>query len=221
MDFLSLLCKMDLFSGFTLKDMKLLFTNDLFQINNYKKNSIIYFQLEQCVSFDIILAGQIIIQKINSNGDVLTISEFYEGDIFGGNLLFSQKNYYPMTVISKTDSTILRIKKELILKLCQENKTFLTHFLESISNKTIILTDKINTLSSKTIRECIIDFLSFENYAQNSNIIKLNMTKKELAERFGISRTSLSRELNKMRSEGLIAFDAKFINIVDNKARSK
>lgn len=41
------------------------------------------------------------------------------------------------------------------------------------------------------------------------------MSKKEMAERFGIQRPSLSRELNKMRKDGLLEYDAKTITIKD------
>ena len=49
---------------------------------------------------------------------------------------------------------------------------------------------------------------------QNSNIIKLNMTKKALAERIGVQRTSLSRELAKMREDGLIEFTPVSISLL-------
>jgi len=120
-----------------------------------------------------------------------------------------------LTVLSKTDAIILHIKKDLILKLCQTNIYFLNNFLKSISDKTLILTDKIKSLSMKTIRQCIIDFLIYESFSQNSRIIKLNYTKKELAEKFGIQRSSLSRELNKMRTIGLIEYDAHSITIIN------
>ena len=40
------------------------------------------------------------------------------------------------------------------------------------------------------------------------------MTKKALAERIGVQRTSLSRELAKMRADGLIKYDAESIEIM-------
>jgi CRP-like cAMP-binding protein len=122
-----------------------------------------------------------------------------------------------MTVFAKADATILHIKKDLILKLCQINAIFLNNLLKSISDKTLILTDKIKSLSMKTIRECIIDFLIYESFSQNSRTIKLDYTKKELAEKFGIQRSSLSRELNKMRKDGLIEYDAHSITIINIK----
>ena len=215
LEYIPLLNKIDLFKNISFDAVNSLFTKDLYEIKNYKKNSIIYFQNEKCTTFDIILKGTIIVQRIDSNGNALTISDFTIGDVLGGNLLFSHKNLYPMTILSKTNTTILHIKKDLVLKLCQNDINFLNNFLISISDKTLILTDKIKALSMKTIRQCIIDFLIYESYSQNSKTVKLGLTKKELAEKFGIHRPSLSRELNKMRKDGLIEYDARSITIID------
>ncbi|MGV8982921.1 Crp/Fnr family transcriptional regulator [Clostridium sp.] len=218
LNYILLLQKIDLFKNLSFKDIDHLFTKDLYEIRSHKKNSIIYFQNEKCTRFDIILKGTILVQEIDSKGNALTISDFSVGDVLGGNLLFSHKNFYPMMVLAKTDAVILHIKKDLILNLCQNNTIFLNNFLESLSDKTLILTDKIKSLSMKTIRQCIIDFLIYESYAQNSNKVKLEHTKKELAEKFGIQRPSLSRELNKMRRDGLINYDAHSITIVDTRS---
>jgi len=68
---------------------------------------------------------------------------------------------------------------------------------------------------ARTVTECIIEFLLYEYHVQKSTTIKLNMTKKELAEKIGVQRPSLSRELNKMRKDGLIIYDPKQITITD------
>ncbi len=160
---------------------------------------------------NIILEGEVLVQDIDLNGNVLTINKFHSKDVFGENLLFSNYNNYPMTILSKTNSTILHIKKDLILQFCQHNIQFLNNILLSVSNKK----DKVKKLSMKSIRECIVHFLISESKLQNNNTIILNKTKKELAEEFKIQRTSLSRELNKMKNDNLIEFDSKTITILD------
>jgi DNA-binding transcriptional regulator LsrR (DeoR family) len=67
----------------------------------------------------------------------------------------------------------------------------------------------------KSIKESIIEFLNYEYYSQKNKKIELHMTKKELAEKLGIQRTSLSRELNKMKKDGLIDYNASSITICD------
>ena len=56
---------------------------------------------------------------------------------------------------------------------------------------------------------------------QGSNVIKVPLSRKEMAEHMGIQRPSLSRELIKMREEGIIEFDKKTITIKDMGRLSK
>ncbi len=214
-DFISVLENTELFKNISLSTINHLFVQDSFNIKTYKKNSVIYFQNEKCVTFDIVLKGIVSVQSTDEKGNYISISDFTIGSELGGNLLFSHKNFYPMMVLAKTEVTLIHLKKDLVLSLCQSNTTFLSKFLHSISDKTLILTDKIKTLSLKSIRQCIIDFLMYESYVQKSNIIKLEVTKKDLAEKFGVQRSSLSRELNKMRKDGLIEYDAYSITIIN------
>lgn len=213
--FISLLKTIDLFKHFETDILKGLFKNDSYVIKKYKKNSIVYVQNEKCLSLDIILHGTVAVQKIDSNGNVLNVYDFTVGDILGGNLIFSKRNEYPMTLISKAESLILHIKKNMILELCKTNKHFLQEFLALLSDKTIMLTNKIKSLTMKTIRQRIIEFLLYETYFQKSTTIKLSVTKKELAERIGVQRTSLSRELNKMKKDNLIDYNVNSIAIKD------
>ena len=113
-----------------------------------------------------------------------------------------------MTVTASIKTATVTMNKELILSLCHKSTRFMEGLLHEISDKAIILTEKINAISRKTIRQCIFDFLKQEQYRQGSNVIKLTLTKKELAERLGIPRSSLGRELNKMRKDGIVEYNA-------------
>jgi len=202
-----------MFKGFKQEELLEFLEPSKYKLKQYGKEQIIHVQNEICNTMDIILDGRVAVQKIDQNGNVLTIDVFYGGDILGANLLFSKKNYYPMTVIATAGATVLHVEKELILELCQRNVNFMVSLMTAISDKTIILTDKINAISLKTIRQCVIEFLEYEYHVQKSKVIRLNMSKKDLAERLGIQRSSLSRELNKMRNDGLLEFDSQTITI--------
>lgn len=204
-----------LFKDFSQEELLKLFNENNHNIYEYEKNTIIHLQNEKCITLDFIISGDLVVQKIDENGKVLTLTEFTKGDIIGGNLILANNNSYPLTIIAKNNAVLLHIKKDFVLDLCQSNKNFLIEFLKCISDKTLILTNKIKSISLKSIRECIVDFLNYESYDQNTYEIKLNMTKKELAERLGIQRTSLSRELNKMKKDGLIEYNSKIIIIKD------
>lgn len=213
LNYMDIIKNIDLFKNVSIESINNALSHNNYLIKTYKKNSIIYFQNEKCNTLDIILSGTITVQRIDEKGNCLSINDFLAGDIIGGNLLFSHKNFYPMTILSKTNSKLLHLSKNFVLYLCQNDSMFLINFLQSLSDKTIILANKLNTMTFKSLRERILDFLTYESYSQNSNIIKLTMTKKELAEKLGVQRTSLSRELNKMKKDGLITFDTHTITI--------
>lgn len=212
-----LISSMRLFSGLGENQIKALFKGRDHAIKKYSKNEIIHIQKEQCRSLDIILEGTVTMQKLDYDGNIMTIASFDRCDVFGENLLFSTNKSYLLTATAKTDVTILHLEGNFILELCQHNKSFLIEFLRLMSDKTQILAGVIKGIARKPIRECIKEYLKYEKRLQNDDRVRLNVTKKELAERFGIQRTSLSRELNKMRKEGLIDFDRKTITILEKK----
>lgn len=179
-----------------------------FKIVSYNKNNIIHFEGEKCQKLEIILNGKVVVERIDESGKLLTISGFYKDDILGGNLLFSKKPYYPMTVSTRLPTVILEIDKDVLFELFCSNAIFLRTYLEFISDHASMLGDKIKNYANKTIRENIMSYLIYETKKQNSNHIKLNISKKALAEKMGVQRTSLSRELAKMKREGLILYDA-------------
>lgn len=182
----------------------------------YTKNNIVHFAGDLCSKLEIILAGKVIIERIDESGNLMAIAEFFSGDVLGGNLMFSKNPYYPMTVTAKQPTLILEINKDRLFQLFSDNHEFLKSYLEYVSDHTVILGDRIKHYVNRTIRESIISYLDYEHKKQNSNIIKLNMTKKALAERIGVQRTSLSRELAKMREDGLINFDSVSIELLHN-----
>jgi len=193
--------------GFYLKDGS-------FKTIAYGKNNIIHFIGEMCLKSEIVLSGKVAVERIDESGDLMTISEFYKNDILGGNLLFSKNPHYPMMITAKQPTVVLEIDKERLFKLFSNNPVFLRSYLEFISDHAMILGDRIRYYVNKTIRECIMNYLEQERQKQKSNQIQLNITKKALAEKIGVQRTSLSRELSKMRRDGLIRYDAKSIELL-------
>ena len=212
--YLELIRQIDLIKSIEPQEIDLYLTEGSCKITQYGKNNIVHFVGEVCSKLEIILSGKVVIERIDESGNLMTIAEFYGGDVLGGNLMFSKNPYYPMTVTSKDATLILEINKNRLFSLFSDNHEFLKSYLEYVSDHTVILGDRIKHYVNRTIRESILSYLDYECKKQNSNIIKLNLTKKALAERIGVQRTSLSRELAKMREDGLIEFTPVSISLL-------
>lgn len=184
-------------------------------IKNYSPNEIIHFDGDLCSRMEIILSGVVNVERIDEDGHLMTVASFSAGSCLGANLLFSSNPYFPMTVSAKSQVQIIKIKEGAVFNLCTSNEDFLKQFLQVISDHTILLGTKIKHYVNRSIREILTAFLVHESLTQKSDHILLTTSKKALAERMGVQRTSLSRELQKMRNEGLISFDATSITILD------
>ena len=101
-----------------------------FKVTSYKKSSVVHFDGERCSKLEIILSGKVVVDRIDESGNLLTISEFYNDDILGGNLLFSKYPYYPMTVLTQLPTDILEIDRETLFELSCNNPIFLRTYLE-------------------------------------------------------------------------------------------
>lgn len=187
----------------------------LIRKTDYCEGKVIHFDGDQCNSIDIIIRGKVVVERIDDSGNLMTISEFYPDDVLGGNLIFSKNPHYPMMVSAKTEVSVLSISKELVFQLCATNTDFLKLYLEYISDHAMLLGDKIKHYVNRSIRESLLAYLKNEYKIQNSLIIKLNTSKKAIADCMGVQRTSLSRELQKMKKEELITFDKSSITILN------
>lgn len=217
-EYINYLVRHHLFSDFNIDELKDFFSTTDYSIKAYGKEDIIFIEDEICNNLSIVLEGDVEIQKIDPNGKVLTVAHFKKGDTFGENLLFGDKNTYPMTVLSKTKSTVLHIAKDSVALLCQKSSSFLYQYLRTLSNRAVNLSSKLKQVTLKTIRQQICEFL-YNKYMRNGNsTIKLGMSKKEWADKLGVQRPSLSRELIKMKEEGLIDYDKDTISILDPSA---
>lgn len=181
----------------------------------YSKGQIIANEGDVCKSLGLVLEGVVEVQRIYSSGKQIVLKRMGEGEVFGEAIVFSETNEYPATIIASSDCMLLYLKKDDIIKLCLNEEIILNNFITLLSNKIFILNRKIKTISFKTIRQKVVNFILEQSKNQNDIILKLKISKEQIASLLGIPRPSLSRELMKLRDDGLIEFDRNNIKIMD------
>ena len=76
------------------------------------------------------------------------------------------------------------------------------------------LMEKVEILSRRTLREKILAYLSREVQKQKSQYLDIPMGRIELAEYLGADRSALSRELSRMKEDGLIDYDRNTFRLI-------
>ena len=200
-----------LFQGVALATLQRLFATGGIRVIHYAKEQMLYLEGEECTTLDVILSGSISIQSFDEVGNMYKIKVLEEGEILGATLLFGKHNQYPMTVVADSAAGILHMKRSEVLLLCKEEKVFLSSLLKIISDKTYELSQVVNRLSNKSLRSSLLSYLHALAKIQESNMVVLPLSKKELANRLGYSRTSLSRELSALVKEGVLSYTGRSI----------
>ena len=215
-DIVKVLSENQLFLRIDENKLEELLTNTQYLIKEYAKDSIIAQEGEVCNSLALIVEGEVELQRLYESGASVLLKRMKSSDVFGEALMFSNKyNYYPATIIATSESKIIFIKKEDILQLCLKEKDILENFIELLSDKVFILNNKIKNISFTTIRQKVINYILEESKSQKTNKVLMKMSKERIAEELSVPRPSFSRELIKLREDGLIEFDRKTITILD------
>ena len=205
----------ELFNNVDKTKMLKILGNLKYSIVSYKKGEVIFQEEEICSAIGLIIDGTINIERIYPNGKSIVMSKFKDGDVFGEALLFSKVNKYPATVIALSDCKVLYLTKNEIIKLFSVENKLMENFMMLLSEKIIILNNKIRSISLKSVRQKVVDYILCEYMNEKNEEIKLKYSKEEIANDIGIPRPSLSRELIKLRDEGLINFSRNKITILN------
>ncbi|WP_353094116.1 Crp/Fnr family transcriptional regulator [Tissierella praeacuta] len=213
--YLDSLNKSILFKNLNTNEINDLIINIPYKIINYKKNDIIAIEEDDCSSLGIILSGTVEIHKPFPSGKILTINNFEAGNVFGEALIFSGRHKYPATIVSSSNSEIMYISKYDIINLMRLDDRILNNFVSVLSNRILMLNDRITNLSYDTVRKKIANIILVEYSKQKNKILTLPFCRKKMAELLNTPRPSLSRELMKMKEDGMIDYHKNNIKIID------
>lgn len=206
------LLKVPLFSEINKEVLLPLLKERQIYASNYKKGVTVHEQSKSCKTLDVVLSGSLVAYSLSQNGSETVMFEFTTGGIIGANLLFSDNGVYPLNIYCLTDCRLLHMTKDAVLELLK-NHDFVMRYIKSLSQNSQGMNHKIAMFTQKSLRENIMDYLTAQISKQQSTTIILPVTKKQLADYFGVQRPSLFRELKKLVEEGIITINNREITV--------
>lgn len=194
-----------IFKNFSIDEIIEIFSVISFYEKDYKKNDIILAENTKVEYFGIITNGKIALSNFDYFGNRNILNVFEKGDSFA-EALVSLEIQILHEVISLTDSSIVWIEYKSLSKSLYYQK-ILNNLLNIISTKNLILNKKLQILSKRTTREKILEYLSNQKKALSlDSNFEINLNRNEMADYLALDRSNLSRELGKLKKEGIIDF---------------
>lgn len=218
-DYLEVLRHVSLFKGMEDDGISGLLNCIKPHIYRFSKNEIIVSAGEKLKGVGVLLSGRADITKELSTGNRIILSKIAKGDIFAEVAAFSDREITVATVIASADSEVMFLPPERITqnceKLCAAHNMIIGNLLTLLANKALVLNKKIEYLVIKSIRGKLCAYLL--NMYRNTQKQELNIpfNRNELADYLGVSRPSMSRELGRMKEDGLIDYSGRKIILTD------
>ena len=113
-------------------------------------------------------------------------------------------------VIAMEEAEILFLNVPELFRLSAAGKGEYSHLIHNMTiisaRKNLLLSRRILHTSSKKIRDRLLSYLSYQAGLQKNRYIDIPLNRQQLADYLNVDRSALSKELGKMRDEGLIEF---------------
>ncbi len=203
--------KNPLFYGIDNADMKAMLGCMQAFVKPYKKGQYIIFEEDDVTNIGIILSGNIDMIKEDIWGNKTTLVRMGERELFGETFTCGSDSNSVVTFYTSTDALILFIPFERVMHVCSMKCIFHHRMIENmvsmIAAKNRQLMEKVEVVSKKTLREKILAYLSQQAQEKCSRCFEVPLGRLEMADYLCTDRSALTRELSKMRDEGIIDYN--------------
>jgi len=203
-----------IFRGISARELEELLLNAQYQIKKYNKGEIVAFKEDRCENLMIVLKGSVKGEMLDPSGKIIKIEDIMAPYPIASAFLFGQRNQFPVNVTANDDVEIFSLSKSSVIDLFQKNKIFLTNYLNSISNRSQFLANKLMFLNFKTIKGKLANYILKLATPDKDKII-LPKSQAEMAQFFGVTRPSFARSLKEMEQEGWIETNRREIKIIN------
>jgi len=189
------------------------------RIRHYGRNELANIAGDPFEGVGVMLTGQAAVVKESNAGDRMILSILKPGDLFGEMAAFSGNGKWPATIVAQMESDILYVPPDKLVgqcaNACMGHRKLILNMLGILSGKALMLSRKLEYLSIRSMRARIASFLLEQYRVNGRNTFLLPMNRNELADFLNVTRPSLSREMGRMRDEGMLDYHRSSIRILD------
>jgi len=207
-----------LFNGINPEDRKAVLSCTGYHIGTFRKGDIVAFEEENIKHIGILLSGAVDMVKEDLWGNKTMLVRIYKDNLFGETFACGEDNLSVVTFVVSEDAEIIFIPFDRVMHSCTMACKFHHQLIENmvrvIANKNRDLMRKVEVVSKRTIREKLLCYLSLQAQFQESRYFEIPFGRVELAEYLCVDRSALTRELVKMKEDGLIDYDRNCFRIL-------
>lgn len=181
---------------------------------SFRSDDLIYdFSSPQNDAVGIVERGCAALIRIDEEGVATVMEELGPGGVFGRTLAFAGASGDSLQVVCRTPCDVLFIDYPHILKRCENacnhHSVLVQNMLRLMSDKAQALSQRVDVLSRRSIREKLLCYFRQLSERAGSNTFTLPFSLSTLADYIATDRSAMMRELKRLREEGAIRSDGR------------
>lgn len=188
---------------------------------NHAKDAFISLAGDSAKNIGIVLSGGVQIIKEDVFGNRAILNGLGPGDVFGESFVCGGQYALTVSVQATEDCSVLFLPFDRVMTICPSacgfHNTLVRNMVTMVARKNIKLLERLEVATKHTLREKMLTYLSQLSQEQSSATVTSPLGRVDLADYLGVDRSALTRELNRMRDDGLIAFTKNTYTLIDGK----
>ena len=186
---------------------------------SFRSDDLIYdFSSPQNDAVGIVERGCAALIRIDEEGVATVMEELGPGGVFGRTLAFAGASGDSLQVVCRTPCDVLFIDYPHILKRCENacnhHSVLVQNMLRLMSDKAQALSQRVDVLSRRSIREKLLCYFRQLSERAGSNTFTLPFSLSTLADYIATDRSAMMRELKRLREEGAIRSDGRQLTLL-------
>ena len=177
------------------------------QTRHYGKGSVILHAGDSTSRLGIVLSGSVTIESNDIWGNRTVLNHVDSGGCFAETYALLPGSVLLVDVVANEDCRILSLDVGGLLQMPAESawhRKFVGNLLLVTSHKNLSLSGRSFHTAPKTIRGRILSYLNAVSLQKHSAAFDIPFDRQQPADYLNVERTALSKELGKMRADGLI-----------------
>lgn len=208
---ISRLQSLPVFENIDAEDIAVLTTHLGAKVKVYQKSEFIFLEGDTLDQIGVLLSGSVYMINEDIWGNKTILSSFNSGDLFGESFACARYGRSPVAFQAVSVCEVLLFPFRELDQTCDQPCTFhhqmVSNMVKIVAEKNVQMLHKMEVLSKKTIRERILAWLSLQSRITDGNALVSPMGRTELAQYLCVDRSAMSRELTRMKKDGLIDFN--------------
>lgn len=168
------------------------------------------------LSFGVVLYGAVQALMDDLDGRRMIMAGVGPGGFFGESLAFLKVQNAPVYIMARETSGVLWLSPKLFDSADSDPLTreLKRRFTAMLATRALRMNDRIQILSKLSLRDKLITYFTELSRTQKSRVLEIPFDREDMAAYIGTNRSALSRELSRMKKEGLIDYYRNSVRIL-------